>query len=106
MIEILEWVGIGYISGIEETVEMMKWFWMVWLLAYVLLASLFNETIYWYHKWLYRLPVIKFIGKNQFKRGHRFGATWGLEEGHKLGSGGSRKLPQRKIKRALERAGM
>lgn len=59
-----------------------------------------------YHNLLYRLPVIKTIGRIQFMRGNKLGATWGLEEGYRLGGGRGSKLKQRKIARALKHAGL
>jgi len=66
---------------------------------------IFNDKLRWYHRMFYWLPVIKLIGTQQFRRGHRTGAEWGLGEGYILGSGG-KKLKQRKIARALIKAGI
>ena len=78
---------------------------MALLFVYSVLMGIFNKSLRWYHKVLYWLPVIAFIGNVQFRKGHKIGAVWGLQEGHKL-SGNPKKLKQRVIVRALKKAGI
>jgi len=96
---------IENIVGLDEFVEMMKIFWSIWLVLYVLISWAFNQSVCWYHRLLYMLPVIKFLGTRQFRRGHRAGAIFGYDEGYTAGSKG-KKMKQRKIERALKRAGI
>jgi len=90
------WVSLAFVVALAL---------IVLLILYSVLMGLFNKSLRWYHKVLYWLPVIKIIGDVQFRKGHKIGAVWGLEEGCSL-SGNPKKLKQRKIVRALERAGI
>lgn len=78
---------------------------IVLLIVHSVLMGIFNKSIRWYHKALYWLPVIKTIGIDRFRHGHKIGAVWGLEEGYKL-LGNPKKLKRRKILKALEMAGI
>ena len=78
---------------------------LVLLIVYSILMGLFNKSLRWYHKALYWLPVVKHIGSLQFRKGHKIGAVWGLQEGYKL-LGNPKKLKQRQIVRALKKAGI
>ncbi|MCK4579132.1 MAG: hypothetical protein KAU50_10105 [Candidatus Marinimicrobia bacterium] len=80
------------------------------LLAVLVMAAMWlwswirGARVRWYPHVLYRLPVIKTIGKFQYARGHRLGARWGLGEGYQLMT--KRRLSQRQIERAMKRAGV
>jgi len=56
----------------------------------------------WYHRLIYRIPVVKSIGKYQCRKCLRAGAAWGLEEGARLVG---KRISQRKIRRAMDKCG-
>ena len=75
------------------------------LFVFVVAMWIFNHKVRWYHKALYWVPIIKFIGINQYKRGYYMGAREGLVKGAEIGNSGKKHLKQRKLSRALEQTG-
>lgn len=63
------------------------------------------EVMRWYHRLFYAIPIVQDLGLYQMRRGHHRGASWGLEEGHRL-AGNPKKMSQRKIARAMKGAGV
>lgn len=91
--------------GWNEMAIMFKWFWLIWLSAYVLISWAFNRNIAWYHRLLIKIPMIQFMCVTKFKDGHRIGVILGMKQGHRL-TGSSKKLKHGKILKVMKKAGM
>ena len=78
---------------------------LVMLVVHSVAMGIFNKSIRWYHKVLYWLPVIKTIGIDRFRHGHKIGAVDGITEGYNL-KGSRKKLKRGKVVKAFERLGV
>ena len=88
--------------------------WLVWFGAVIAVYLVWLQVamiwrgfvrIRWYHKLLFRIPIIRTCTDAQLRHGYKEGVLKGATELSKV-DGKHRNLSQRKLKRVLARAGI